>query len=316
MYSSTTSVLETLKDDVSAKYARGEANDLLLLMDNFNFALTLHLMKNVLGISNEFSQALQKKNQDIVSAMNLVNITKKRLQNLRDDGWEPLLEEVSLFCIEHDIDIPNMDDIFFRGKSKCGSDSHSITIRNHYRIELFYIVRDMQLQELNNRFNETNSRLLICMVCLCPSNLFFTFDKAKLMEFAKFYSSEFCPTSLVMLDNQFETYIIDMRMSAEFASLKGINDLSKKLVATKRHIVYPLLYKLLKLALILPVATATVERSFFAMKILKTRLRNRIGDELMNNCLVTYIEKDVFSKIDNELIIQRFQNLRPRRGQL
>jgi len=27
-------------------------------------------------------------------------------------------------------------------------------------------------------------------------------------------------------------------------------------------------------------------------------------DALMNNCLVTYIEKDVFNKIDNELIIQ------------
>ncbi|XP_058733557.1 uncharacterized protein LOC131605187 [Vicia villosa] len=316
MYSSVTSVLETLRDDVSAKDARGEANGLLLLMDNFNFALTLHLMKNVLGTSNELSQALQKKDQGIISAMNLVNITKKRLQNLRDDGWEPLLEEVCLFCIEHDIDIPNMDDIFFSGKSKRGSDSHSITIRNHYRIELFYTVVDMQLQELNNRFNETNSRLLICMVCLCPSNLFSTFDKAKLMEFAKFYPSEFCPTSLVMLDNQLETYIIDMRTSAEFASLKGISDLSKKLVATKRHIVYPLLYKLLKLALILPVATATVEQSFSAMKILKTRLRNRIGDEWMNNCLVTYIEKDVFSKVDNELIIQRFQNLRPHRGQL
>ena len=36
----------------------------------------------------------------------------------------------------------------------------------------------------------------------------------------------------------------------------------------------------------------------------------------MNDCLVTYIEKYVFNKIDNELIIQRFQNIKSRKGQL
>lgn len=55
MYNYVIGVFEILKVDVSAKDARGKANDILLLIDNFDFALTLHLMKNVLGISNEFS---------------------------------------------------------------------------------------------------------------------------------------------------------------------------------------------------------------------------------------------------------------------
>jgi hypothetical protein len=241
MYSSVTSVLEILKEDESTEdKARSDANGLSILMGSYDFALTLHLMKIVLGISNELSQALQKKDQDILNAMNLVNITMEWLQTLRDDGWQPLLEEVTLFCNKHEIKIPNMDDIYFRGKSKRGGNVESITIENHYRIELFYTVVDMQLQALNNRFNEANIWLLICMFCLCLTNLFSAFDKAKLIEFAKFYPSEFCSSSLAMLDNQLETYIIDMRRSVEFASLKGISDLSEKLVETKRHIVYPL----------------------------------------------------------------------------
>lgn len=60
-------------------------------------------MKKVLGISNELSQILQMKDQDIVNAMQLVSITKKQLQTLRDDGWESLLYEVKLFCNMHDI---------------------------------------------------------------------------------------------------------------------------------------------------------------------------------------------------------------------
>ncbi|KAL7240693.1 hypothetical protein ACSBR2_006360 [Camellia fascicularis] len=94
-----------------------------------------------------------------------------------------------------------------------------------------------------------------------------------------------------------------MRSSNEFFELKGIGDLTRKLVETKKDIVYPLVYLLVKLTLILPVATATVERAFSAMKFIKNRLRNRMGDQWLNDCLVTYIEKDVFDSVNNELIM-------------
>lgn len=54
-------------------------------MHNFDFAVTLHMIKNVLGISNELSHALQKKDQDILNAMNLVNIRNEQLRIVRDD---------------------------------------------------------------------------------------------------------------------------------------------------------------------------------------------------------------------------------------
>ena len=57
---------------------------------------------------------------------------------------------------------------------------------------------------------------------------------------------------------------------------------------------------LIKLPLLLLVATVIVERVFSAMRIVKSRLRNRIGDKWMNDSLVVYIEKDIFDKIDNE----------------
>ncbi|GAV87293.1 Dimer_Tnp_hAT domain-containing protein [Cephalotus follicularis] len=90
----------------------------------------------------------------------------------------------------------------------------------------------------------------------------------------------------------------------------------KKIVKLKKDVVYPLVYKLIKLALTSPVATVTVERVFSAMKIVKNRLRNRMGDDWLNDCLVTYIERDIFETTDNERIMQRFQNMKNRRGQL
>jgi hypothetical protein len=88
------------------------------------------------------------------------------------------------------------------------------------------------------------------------------------------------------------------------------------MVEMKKDITYPLVYSLVTLSLILSVAIATVERAFSAMNIVKNRLRNRMGDQWMNDCLVMYIEKDIFKTINNEKIMQRFQGMKTRREQL
>jgi hypothetical protein len=150
---------------------------------------------------------------------------------------------------------------------------------HHYRVELYYTVIDMQLQELNSRFNEANSELLLCVACLSPDDSFAAFNKKKLLRLAQFYLNNFSAIQLITLDNQLETYIIEMCSSDEFITLKGITQLAEKMVEMKNDIVYPLVYSLVTLSLILPVATATVERAFSSMNIVKNYLRNRMGDQ-------------------------------------
>jgi hypothetical protein len=93
---------------------------------------------------------------------------------------------------------------------------------------------------------------------------------------------------------QLDNYIDDMRREDNFKGINNLVDLSVKLVQTNRHNVYDLIYLLFKLVLILPVATASVERAFSTMNFVKNRLRNRMNDDLLDDCLVTFIERDVF----------------------
>ena len=87
----------------------------------------------------------KKKNQDIVNAMDLVKVSKQRLQVMREDEWESLLTEVSSFCITHDISILNMEETFVvSGRSR--RNTQQKTNLHHYRVKLFYTVIDMQLQ--------------------------------------------------------------------------------------------------------------------------------------------------------------------------
>ena len=95
---------------------------------SFKFVFTLHLMKNILGIINELSIALQKINKDIANAMDLVKVSKQRLQVMREDEWNSLLIEVSSFCTTHDISILNMDETFVvSGRSRRNSTKDKFT---------------------------------------------------------------------------------------------------------------------------------------------------------------------------------------------
>jgi hypothetical protein len=52
-----------------------------------------------------------------------------------------------------------------------------------------------------------------------------------------------------------------------------------------------MVYNLLKLILLLPVAMASVERVFSTMTFVKTKLRNKMEDSLLDNYLLTFIER-------------------------
>jgi hypothetical protein len=59
--------------------------------------------------------------------------------------------------------------------------------------------------------------------------------------------------------------------------------------------------------LALSVAIASVERVFSTMNYVKNKQRNKMGDEYLNNCLVIFIERELFSQVKDEDIIDLFQ---------
>ena len=155
--------------------------------------------------------------------------------------------------------------------------------------------------------------LLFCMSALDPSNSFAYFDAHKVRKLADFYPNDMSSTDLLKLDLQLDNYIDGIREDDRFKDITNLVDLSVKLVETKRHKVFDMVYLLLKLVLLLPVATASVERAFSAMSLVKTKLRNKMCDSLLDDCLVTYIERDIFFEVNEEDIIETFMALRKRR---
>ena len=225
---------------------------------------------------------------------------------MRESGWEILLDEVHHFCAAKGIPVPNMNDaMLVRGRSRL--DGVTYTLLHFYRVEIFYVCIDKICTEMNHRFTEASSEIIVAFSCLDPKNAFSKFDVDKLAGLAETYCGDFSSGDRAIIRDQLQTYIIHVRRLHAFSSCKDIESLAAKMVETEKHLVFPLVYKLIELALILPVSTASVERAFSAMKIIKSKLRNKMNNDWFNHLMICYTEREIFKELDDDAIIKRFQ---------
>ncbi|XP_047306183.1 uncharacterized protein LOC124909557 [Impatiens glandulifera] len=106
------------------------------------------------------------------------------------------------------------------------------------------------------------------------------------------------------------------RVKAENLKVSTLVELCQQLTESGRSKVYVMLTRLIHLVLTLPVSTATTERSFSAMKKVKTELRNKMEDDFLADCLTFYIERDLAKDINVDSIIDEFYVIKSRITQL
>ena len=73
---------------------------------------------------------------------------------------------------------------------------------------------------------------------------------------------------------------------------------------------------MIRFILIIHVSTVITERAFSAMKIIKTRLRNRMEDDFLANHLIVYIVKKIVKIFTIDMISDDFYSMKERQTQL
>ena len=68
----------------------------------------------------------------------------------------------------------------------------------------------------------------------------------------------------------------------------------------------PEVHKLLRLYLTIPITTATSERTFSAVRHVLTYKRATMTQKRLNNCLLTYVHKDLTDRLDMTEIAKEF----------
>ncbi|CAD6220837.1 unnamed protein product [Miscanthus lutarioriparius] len=196
------------------------------------------------------SHALQRKDQDIVEAMHLITDVKDSLQDMRENGWEPLFKKVKTFCEKNEIEVPDMGkEINVRGTSR--RRKQKVTNMHYYHVEIFLVAIDAILTELNHWFSEISLELLVCMAAFNPRNSFSNFDMDKLVRLAEIYAEDFDISELAVLPNQLRQFMNHARRTPEFLGCTELGKVAKIMVKTKMHESYKLVYRLIELTLIL-----------------------------------------------------------------
>ncbi|XP_074315145.1 uncharacterized protein LOC141651326 [Silene latifolia] len=258
-----------IKEGKGAK--RGEADKAYDDMTSFEFVLVLHIMIDF-GITNDLCQALQRKSQDILNAMHLVSNTKILIQKLRDDGWENLLQQVLLFCNNHEIEVPNMEDHYIYGRGRYRQPKDRVTNLHYFRFDVFNAAIDSQLHELDFRFNDEMIELLYLSSSLDPKRKFQNFkvdDIYKLV--SKFYPADFTEQEKLNLKSQLDLFFLEMMEHPQLDRLKSISDLCRWLAETEKGEIYYLIDRLVRLVLTLSVSIKNRRACFFSHEIDKDR---------------------------------------------
>ena len=95
--------------------------------------------------------------------------------------------------------------------------------------------------------------------------------------------------------------------------MSTISELCRELQISGKSNIYFLIDRLIRLLLTLPISTATTERAFSAMKLLKTGLCNRMEDEFLADNMIVYIEKEIAGNFTIEMRMDEFYSMKNRR---
>ncbi|XP_016177929.1 uncharacterized protein LOC107620253 [Arachis ipaensis] len=282
MFDATCEVLEksTKEGNFSTRSDASAAYDAIT---SFEFVFVLHLMRNILELrvaqANNVANLIA--NDQIVTGSGLNQIGT--LQRAGDTRWGSHLNSVrSLLCM-FDATCEVLEKSTKEGNFSTRSDASAA----YDAITSFEFVFVLHLM-----------RNILEKVC-------------ELVE--RFYPSDFSDQEKFHIRMQAQHYELDVPNHVELTNLCTISELCQGLTKTGKYLIYPLIDHLIRLVLTLLVSTATTERSFSVMNIVKNRLRNKMEDELLANCLLIYIEKKIAERFDTDSIIDEFYDMKNRR---
>ncbi|GMG17264.1 unnamed protein product [Phytophthora fragariaefolia] len=178
------------------------------------------------------------------------------------------------------------------------NDCPRITQEEYYRSEVYNKILNDIIRELHLRFGSGMIRLMELCGSVSPRGNFCRWNEKHIKTIAADYYAIDFEGSLDNLESEAKCFGSMAKRIDDFSQLATTEDLCATMIQHDMDRTYPMLYRLVCLVCVLPVASAGVERSFSAMKQDKIRLRTTLGDAWLSNLLLLTLESDLTKTID------------------
>ncbi|KAL4118882.1 hypothetical protein QTP88_011764 [Uroleucon formosanum] len=249
-----------------------EAIGILGQIQNCAFFIGVTLLKDILGIINIISVKLQSKNATLGKAKTIINESIQSIEKLHSDiEFSTFWQKITSLAEENDItlEIPHIGRKRIRTQPKSINNFYLqlateeenkpniiLFVKDYWRQNLYYPIIDSIIVNLKYRFSEES----LSMACSIDNFMNMNYEES--LEFINNYKNV-TKVSIDLLKAEMMVFKNCLLPNFNFDDIKG--KINKE--------AFPNLYKLLQIAITIPISSATCERSFSSMRHIKNWLR-------------------------------------------
>ncbi|XP_050500925.1 52 kDa repressor of the inhibitor of the protein kinase-like [Diabrotica virgifera virgifera] len=269
----------------------------------FNFQISMHILSSVHSLTLSLSRVLQSENQDLGEAIELADAAKQVLLERRENAekdFRGIFKTVSEISAKYDIELrkPRL-----ASKQTQRSNVQTDSVQDYFRITIYIPYIDLFLTHIQDRFLN-HRKILSNFACLFPNKM-------------KNFNEESCaqlfePYSSILRDDSRDIWVDEVKLWRQRIAGKNVKNSLEALDVCNGD-AFPNVHQMLRILAVLPVTTATNERSFSTLRRLKTYLRSTMSEDRLNGLASLNIHRDV--EVDPQRVLEKFFST-PRRVNL
>ena len=266
-------------------------------MMKFDFFFGAILGETVLSHSDNLSRTLQKGDISASEGQGVAEMTVTCLKTLRtDDNFALFWSKVTKKATQLNIDepaLPRKRKRTVRYESGNAAPEFHTSIEGYYR-QAYFEVLDVICSTIEDRFRQPGYQLYsnleqLLLKAVCKENYSSEFDFV-----TKFYGPDL---NVHALEMQLQIFATNFIMERKKTSIKDILKYLRNISSAQRALLSEICI-IAKLILVMPATNAVSERSFSALRRVKTYLRSTMKQTRLNHLMILHVHKDITDSLN------------------
>ena len=281
-------------------------------MNAFEFYYACSLAEMILRHTDNLSKTLQRKDISAAEGRQVAELVKKTLQSLRGEShanrfWKSVTAKAEKVDVAEPC-LPRKRKRPARYEDGDAEAEFSDTPEHHYRVTLYNEAIDLIVNCLGNRFDQPGYRMYSTLEQLllkgCKGECYDEQMAIISERYANDINTPNLKIQLQTLSTNLETHS-DVSLGSVVTYLQGLPRIGRTL--------YSEVITLVKLILVMPASNATSERSFSALRRVKTYLRSTMTQARLNHLMVLHVHRSRLDNLDLCHIGNEFIDMRDHR---
>ena len=266
-------------------------------MMKFDFFFGAILGETILSHSDNLSRTLQKGDISASEGQGVAEMTVTCLKTLRtDDNFALFWSKVTKKATQLNIDepaLPRKRKRTVRYESGNAAPEFHTSIEGYYR-QAYFEVLDVICSTIEDKFRQPGYQLYsnleqLLLKAVCKENYSSEFDFV-----TKFYGPDL---NVHALEMQLQIFATNFIREGKKTSIKDILKYLRNISSAQRALLSEICI-IAKLILVMPATNAVSERSFSALRRVKTYLRSTMKQTRLNHLMILHVHKDITDSLN------------------